>query len=581
VSGGSRAEPTRDSPRDRPSSLALAVLVGLTIASPWAFGSVGPLAVHVVTALAITTSAGTLAWASLTGGLRLPAVPLVPLLGLLALGLLQLVPLPAALHGALAPGSEAVWIPAAPAAREVLGVGPHPVSVHPAATCRALLLGAGLCGLAVLAAPALARSSRAILSAALVSAAGAAVSAYGIVARERFGNLLYGRITVPTVSPFGPFVSKNHFAGYVGMAALLALGLAVGLARRGPGGGWTAGRRASGVVLALVASLAMAFGVLVSLSRGGAAGLVAGALAFVAIRMSQRRGDGRLGPILPALAVVAALTTLLVLALPREAHERLRSLAGASLRLDTWRDTLRMSSSSPWVGHGLGSFEDAYPRFKRGHGELRVEHAENDYLETLAETGVPGLVLALAAFAILAARFLAARPSSLLRALGAGALAALGVLLVHSGFDFDLRIPSNAILAALLVSVVAAGLPLRPARAGPTRAAAAAFGLAALLVLTRSTLDFDPAARWAQARSEAQMTAQSALPEARALHLDRTERRLRATLRSRPAHAEAWLLLAGVRAERGDASARELARHAVELDPERADLRSAAEVLGR
>jgi O-antigen ligase len=570
-----------DSPASKASSLALAVLVGLVVLSPWPFGSVTPLAVHVITLVALTTSAVALAWASAEKSLRLPAVPLLPLLGLLALGLLQLVPLPDALHAELAPGPHAVWSPASAAARAVLGGGPHPVSIHPEATFRTLLFGSGLCGLALLAAPALARASNAIRSAAVVAAGGVAISAYGILARGRFGSLLYGHIPVPTVSPFGPFVSKNHFAGYVGMAALLALGLAVGLASVGRGREWTTGRRASGVVLAVVAALAMALGVLVSLSRGGAISLVMGLLAFTALRVKQQRSEGRIGRLLPTLAVAVALVTLVLLVLPPEAHQRLRSLAGTSLRLDTWRDTLRMVSSSPWVGQGLGTFEDAYPRFKQGHGELRVEHAENDYLETLAEVGLPGLGFALTALLLAAVRVLAARPSSLLRGLGAGALAGLVSLMAHSAFDFNLRIPSNAILAAFLASMVAGGAPVRPAAVWASRTAAAAFTLAALLALPRRAFPVDPSKQWEEARNEARLAAASVVPEARVLRLDRTERALRAVLRGRPAHAEAWLLLAGTRAERGDSSARELARHAVGLDPERPDLRSAAEALSR
>lgn len=557
------------------------VLVALAVLSPWPFGSVTPFAVHCITLAALVTCAVALAWSSAADGLRLPALPLLPLLGLLALGLLQLLPLPPEVHGVLAPGSHEVWSPASPAARTVLGSGLHPVSVHPVATWRALLLGSGLCGLALLAAPALARVSTAIRSAAVVAAGGVAVSAYGILARARFGSLLYGHIPVPTVSPFGPFVSKNHFAGYVGMAALLALGLAVGLASRRGGGRWTTSRRASAVVLALVAALAMGLGVLVSLSRGGAISLAAGVLAFTALRMGHERGGGRAGRLLPSLAVAVALVTLVLLVLPPEAHERLRSLSGTSFRLDTWRDTLPMAASSPWLGHGLGSYADAYPRFKRGHGELRVEHAENDYLETLAEAGLLGLALALAALVLLTVCVRAAQPSSLHRGLGAGALAGLVVLLVHSSFDFNLRIPSNATLAAFLASVAASATPVRAAAVGASRAAAAVFAMAALLALPRPTFPIDPSGPWEDARNEARMAEASVVPAARALHLDRTEEALRALLRRRPAHAEAWLLLAGTRAERGDDSARELARHAAHLDPERPDLRSSAEALSR
>ena len=568
-------------PAPNVSSLALVVLVGLTVLSPWPFGSVAPLAVHLVMTVALATTAVALAWAAMGDGLRLPALPIVPLLSVLAAGIFQLLPLPPALHAVLAPGSHAVWCPALPSVQAVLGVGAHPVSLHPAATLRAVLFGSGLLGLGLVAAPALARASNGIVSAAAVTAGGTAVATYGILARARFGTLLYGRIAVPTVSPFGPFVSKNHFAGYVGMAALLAVGLAVALANRRNGRPWTTGRRAGGVVLSLVAALAMALSVLVSLSRAGAVSLAVGALALVALQVWGRRGDTRIGPLLPSLIVAAAFAMLLLLVLPPEAHDRLRSLAGSSFRLDTWRDTIRMAASSPWVGHGLGGFEDAYPRFKRGHGELRVEHAENDYLETLAEAGLPALGLALAGMALSAARVLAIRRPSAQRALVAGALAGLVALLTHSAFDFNLRIPSNAILAVFFASVVSASAPPRAVSPVATRAAALVFGLATLIVLLRPAFLADPSESWESARNEAGMAAASTAPEAKTLRLERTERALEAVLRRRPAHAEAWLLLAATRTERGDPSARELARHAAFLDPERADLRRAAEALDR
>ena len=58
-------------------------------------------------------------------------------------------------------------------------------------------------------------------------------------------------IAVPTTAPFGPFVSKNHFAGWTEMAALLTAGLALGLAdeARRRGRDWTADARAGGVIL--------------------------------------------------------------------------------------------------------------------------------------------------------------------------------------------------------------------------------------------------------------------------------------------------------------------------------------------
>jgi hypothetical protein len=304
-----------------------------------------------------------------------------------------------------------------------------------------------------------------------------------------------------------------------------------------------------------------------------------GVLAFAALRLRQRPAGRRAGS-LPPLVTGAVVVTLLLSAVPPDAQERLRSAGGASFRLDTWRDTLRAASSSPWVGQGLGSFADAFPRFKRAHGALRVAHAENDYLEVLAEAGLAGLGLALAAILLLAARALGSPPSSLVRGLGAGAWGGLVALLVHSALDFSLRIPSNAALAALLASVLAAGAPLRPPSLWAGRAAAAGFALAAALTLS-GRVPIDPSGSWERARNEAGRAVASVAPEARVLHLDRTERALEAALRRRPAHAEAWLLLAGTRAARGEASAPELARHAARLDPQRPDLGKAAQALSR
>src|SRR5262249_44332638 len=198
---------------------------------------------------------------------------------------------------------------------------------------------------------------------------------------------------------------------------------------------------------------------------------------------------------------------LLLLVVPSAARERLTTTAGASFRLDTWRGTLRMAAASPWAGHGLGSFADAYPRFKEGHGELRVEHAENDYLETLAEAGIPRLALALSALLVPARIALIARPSSPLRGLAAGSLGGLAALLVHSAFDFDLRIPSNAVMAALLVSMALAGVAVRTTSAWTARALAALFGLAVLASVPRAAFPVDPDAGWEAAREEARLAA--------------------------------------------------------------------------
>lgn len=561
-----------------PATCALAFLVAAATAAPWAFGAVQPEALRLVATAALGASALALAIAAARGGAELPDVPLWPLAAFAALASLQLLPLPPALHALVAPGSHAVWHPADPLAAAVLGPGGRPVSIDPRTTLSGLALAGGLGLLAALAAPALARARPALWAAGTVAAAGFAMAAYAVFARARFGALLYGTIRVPTIAPFGPFVNKNHFAGWAVMAALVAFGLAAGLVaqERGRGGDWTRGRSAAGVVLALVAGLALSLAVVASLSRGGAFALLAGAAALAVLLLRERglaRASRRLAP---AVGAGVLLLALLLAAVPDAARERLRSITGAGFRLETWRDSVRLFGSSPLLGSGLGAFHDAYPRFKGSFGDLRVEHAESEYLELLAETGVVGAGLVLAGLAFL----LRAGAGSSRTAghgaatgVGLGGTAALVALAAHALLDFDLRIPSNAALAALAGAAAAGRAGLRPRRLAPAACAALAV-VAVALLLTVASRPLEP---WLDVREEALAAAAAPTSEVRHLRLERAAAAASRVLSARPAHAEAWLTLAGTRSARGDAAAAAaLARHALRLDPQRPELARAA-----
>ncbi len=580
---------TRTSERPGPAAAALAVLVLLVALTPWPFGSAHPLSTRVVSVVALLPGLG-VALRGLRGrSLEVPPFPAGWVGGLLALAVLQLVPLPPGLHALLAPGSAALWHPGEPAAAGVLGSGLRPISIDPDSTRRWLSLAVGLVALAALAAPALRQRRPARAAALVIGGAGLAVALYGIVARTFFGNRLYGVIPVPTIAPFGPFVSKNHFAGYVEMAALLTLGLAVGLAdetRRSRGLlGWIDSSRASRVVLAYGAVAVMVLAILISLSRGGAVSLGVGGLVFLLLRIAAARRPTGLRVLL-ALSLAAAGGGLAFAALPSEGRERVLSLVGATsdssgrFRLGVWRDTLSLGASSPLAGQGFGAFADALPPFKRGAGDMRVEHAENDYLELFAEGGALGLVLVMGTVgwaARQALRGLALEGDRLPRALGMGAAAAAAALLVHSGFDFNLRITSNAVLFAALASWILAAAPAGarpPHEITPRGAQVLALGLAGALAIVLLTPLPVP------------VRALDAVREARAsptpLRLTQAEATLTAHLGRRPGDAEAWLLLGWVRAARGDrAMGVALGRHAARLDPQRRSISAGAEVLSR
>jgi len=124
-----------------------------------------------------------------------------------------------------------------------------------------------------------------------------------------------------------------------------------------------------------------------------------------------------------------------------------------------YHDTWRIFLDHPWVGTGLGTLIDVYPRYASFFNGLTVDHAHNDYLELVADTGVLGGICGVSFIILLFWRGFAnlqfagrAAP----RAVTAGCLAACAGLLIHSLVDFNLHIPSNALVFLLLAGIATA-----------------------------------------------------------------------------------------------------------------------------
>jgi O-antigen ligase len=299
--------------------------------------------------------------------------------------------------------------------------------------------------------------------------------------------------TADRSTPFGPFVNRNHFAGY--MELLMPLPVAMVIT-----GTVSRDKR----LLYLFAATIMSVAAVVSLSRGGMLAL-AGEMIFIAIlsviakrtpslggigrhREPRMREDGETGeevtPASPGLSVSASLRafafTILLAALIvtgilwigfEPVVNRLLPSQTTSGRAKTetfftsrgwiWRDTVAMIRANPILGVGLGAYETAYPIYSRDDGSLllgqsyAVDRAHNDYLQILADCGVVGGAIALW-FIVLVFRAVARGIRSRDRLAAGMALGCGGSIfgmLVHSFFDFNLQLPSNALLFLLLAAI--------------------------------------------------------------------------------------------------------------------------------
>jgi O-antigen ligase len=267
----------------------------------------------------------------------------------------------------------------------------------------------------------------------------------------------------------GPFVNRNHFAGYMEMLIPLPIALALCRAVRGEA------RLFYGF-----AAVIMGIAQVASLSRAGIVSLAAGLL-FLAVVSARRNRDapqraGRFSFMFSPAAVNLLIVAAIIVGIfwvgadfdiiKRISSESVATTA-ASDRKAIWSDTLTMFSANPLLGVGLGAYETVYPVYGRGDGSALIQFAHNDYLQALADGGI--VAAALAVWFVIAVFRDFARGVRLrdpwLRRLTLGAGAGVFAILVHSLFDFNLQLPSNALLFLVLSAIVATAVVIEEERA--------------------------------------------------------------------------------------------------------------------
>jgi O-Antigen ligase len=295
---------------------------------------------------------------------------------------------------------------------------------------------------------------------------GFAVSLLGIMQHFTSRHEIYWMNSFHTdVEPFGPYVNRNDFAGFVELT--LPMGLALILFR---------GAHKDLIPLLTLLTVVPISAAVLSSSRGGIMGVAfeIGVLFLLANRRSssQKRRNSRAMAI-GATALLAVVFIAWVGA--GKAIERFSSLShpeiSLSRRLSMGRGALRIFFAHPLKGCGLGALVDVFPLYETDYDGRVVDHVHDDYLEALAEAGILGGVCGLSFLWLLyreGKKNLEAEQGHFSRALHAGAIAAVCGLLLHSLVDFNLHIPANALLFLLQVSILASP-PLPPGSAPRVR----------------------------------------------------------------------------------------------------------------
>jgi len=282
------------------------------------------------------------------------------------------------------------------------------------------------------------------------------VAVFGILQHLTFnGKLYWFREMRYGGIPFGPYVNRNHFAGFIELVLPVSLvPLILGKVRRER---W--------YIVGIFALLPIG-ALFLSASRGGVVSFGA-EIGVLVLMMLPRRAGGQhvfIGGIILLLALL--LVSWLGVKQVLDRFSSLQSLEvtnskRASMRLDTWHIFLE----HPWAGTGLGTLQTVFPRYETNYDGKIVNHSHNDYLEGLAETGIAGGICAawfLGALFFVSLRQLLQRDKPFAAALHLSGLVACSGFLVHSLVDFNLHIPANALLFLLMAHLATGEVTASP-----------------------------------------------------------------------------------------------------------------------
>lgn len=264
--------------------------------------------------------------------------------------------------------------------------------------------------------------------------AAALLAAVIVAARSKTGVL-------STAPMSGPFEYVNAGGAFYVQAAIAALMLAATAEQ------WLV-RVTGGVTAGVFAMLPFA------IHAVAAAWLVVvlPGLALISVAMVGTRG-ARAAVLSCGLLFTTALGATIWLGAAHSPGARLDVLQRAAIkavdehRLVLWNDAFNIMRRHPAIGVGASRYQVVSPIARQ---DLDSRWAHNEFLQQGAEGGIPGLALLTLIFLWGFWRLWMVKSPSVITALAAAALAALGI---HASIDYVLHFPAIPLLASALVAI--------------------------------------------------------------------------------------------------------------------------------
>jgi len=283
----------------------------------------------------------------------------------------------------------------------------------------------------------------------VITVFGALFAFFAILQGVLSPSKIYGIYERQFATPYGSFVNRHNFAAYMEMTIAIPLALvftgAIGRDKR---------------LLYITGITLMGVALLLSGSRGGLVALLAEVALLLILTTSSRSAKGFALKLAMSAALLFAVIGGAIFVGGESSLSRIAETAGSrdvsSNRTHIWNVTLDVITSALPFGAGIGAFDTAYTPYDTTSGLERVEQAHNDYLQVLADAGIPGLLIGSSFLFLLflAARRTLRRQNVFRRSVGIGAAAGIFAILVHSLFDFVLHTTAISVLFLLLIAIL-------------------------------------------------------------------------------------------------------------------------------
>ncbi len=343
----------------------------------------------------------------------------------------------------------------------------HGLSISPKDTIVGLMAASALAIFLIGVVRGLARNDTRDLIRGIISL-GAVLAVAGIVQKALWNGKIYGFWTpIESDQAFGPFVNRNHFAGWMLMATPLATGYFCGRVAQGMRAGttwrnrllWFSSQEASETILVGFAIVVMTLSVLLTMSRSGLVGLL-GALAICGwFAARPRTTKSRRVAVIIYLVIVAAAVTRWADIDTLASRFTTEDVITLGNRFGTWRDAWRVAMRFPIAGTGLNTYGVSMLYFQSTNHDYHVAQAHNDYLQLLAEGGalvcIPAVLILVVLIHRIRERFRNPSIGPMDYWIRMGAVTGLVAIALQEIGDFSLQMPGNAVLFVILIALAA------------------------------------------------------------------------------------------------------------------------------